>query len=781
VLHLPFTGLVTWSLPAGVALWAFALLRPASPGPGRGEPVSGGRLGAVAGSLVLAAAAIALLHTARLGPPITYESDSPDHVATIRRMLATGDAFPTDVFFRDAGPAGADPRKGLWHPEVALVCRLAAVDPLVAWRTLGCLLAALHVLNAAALGLLIAGPAGAAVGAWALLLTYGGSLPWGPLREAVFSTKLADQLALATIVAVLVDLEVRRPATRLAAAALALGTVVVHVFPAIQFALVFGTLGLGFLLRDRGVGAPLRRLTVTAVTIGVACLPYLLWRAHAAYAPANAIHTEPQGLLILWDGVRVVAAQVLWEWMGLLWVLFPLCWIPLWRRGRHQPAVLYVLTSSLAAAVILFVPPVVELLRPRLGYLLMRVIWLVPLAGLLAWLLPALARGLARGPARSRAWAAAGLAGVLLLAAPTLRDDLHVLLAPSWVAEEDWSENPLRWREDLGWLERHGSPGDVVLSDPATSYAIPMLAGLHVVTVVDQHSSPNDARALERLLDARDALDPYATWDRVRQVVRRWGVSLIVLNDRFQRPPPLAYWTPRHPWFREARARFDAAPAAFPRLYDHGDFVVYRLHREALDTLSAPPRPREFVTPGDPARLAAARSMGPGLPELVGFALDRSSARRGDTLQAVAQWHAPSRLAAGSYVVALRFDRPLPGGWRFPAFMAKPARKVLEAWRGERFRFRVDHLPAGGEYGVDQWRPDEVVRDSFPVPVPAWVAPGDYQVRVRMVHQPIYPIYRLSDFFSDEDVYSGLPVATLALEVPPPGDAPAVEAGGRSR
>src|SRR5205814_6279373 len=105
-------------------------------------------------SIVLAAT-LAFLHVVQLGPPMTYLTDSPDHIGTVRRMLAEGDAFPTDAFFRDAGRAGADPRKGLWHPAVALVCRLSHTDPLPAWRALAALLAPLVVLNAAAFAALL--------------------------------------------------------------------------------------------------------------------------------------------------------------------------------------------------------------------------------------------------------------------------------------------------------------------------------------------------------------------------------------------------------------------------------------------------------------------------------------------------------------------------------------------------------------------------------------------------------------------------------------------------
>jgi len=204
----PFTVLVALTVPANAALWMLALAHPRRFVAQRTLPVAAP--GSVAASrwaliAVLAAAGVAALNGFELGTPITYHSDSPDHIGTIRRMLETGDPFPANAFFKDAGRAGVDPRKGLWHPQVALIARLAGADPYDAWRSLSALIAPLFALNAAALGFLIGGPLAAAIAAWALVITYGGSMARGFLREAVFATKLADQLALATTVAVLAE------------------------------------------------------------------------------------------------------------------------------------------------------------------------------------------------------------------------------------------------------------------------------------------------------------------------------------------------------------------------------------------------------------------------------------------------------------------------------------------------------------------------------------------------------------------------------------------------
>ena len=785
----PFTVLTALTVPANAVLWMLALAhprrfpaavaRPALPVAARGS-VAASRWALIA---VLAAAGAAALNAAEIGTPVTYQTDSPDHVGTIRRMLETGDPFPVNAFYKDPGSAGVDPRKGLWHPQVALIARLSGTEPFDAWRALSALIAPLFALNAAALGFLIGGPLAAALAAWALVITYGGTLARGFLREAVLATKLADQLALAATVAVLSDVAhaacagpgpdppgagaPQAPASgprgmRRAAVGLALGAVAAHVFAALQFALVFGALGLGILIRDRGLSRPLRRLVTTALPVGLACLPYLLWRARSSYGPVNIIHTEPQGLLTLWDHVRIVNWGVLWDWMGSLWVLFPLAWWMLWRHGRSNVAVLYLLTTSASVALVIFDPPLVRVLEPRLGYLLMRLIWIVPLAGLLAWLVPGLVRRARRERGRPRRVAVAGLALTGLLLLPAVGDALLVLARPGRFAAAEAALSPARWRRPLEWLDTALPAGQVVLSDPGTSYAVPAFTRHYVVTMLDQHSSPNDPNALTRLLDARDALDPWGRWARTREVVDRYGVTVVVLNNRFSEIPGFDYWAPSPGWFVAARGRLDRAPAAFERIADDSDFVVYQVHREAMDKLKdAGSRPN--VTVWDPAHAPIGRRLGPQLPVLQNLRLSPGLASPGDTVRGVAEWRALEALPPGSYRVAIRFDRVLPGGFKPPRAVAKPARKLLEQLSRVRYRFRSDHLPAAGEYGVDLWQPTEVVRDSFELAVPRDAADGAYQVKVQMLRQPHYPNLRLSDYFSDDDFLSGVEAGRLIV------------------
>jgi len=758
-LGLPFTVLATWGAAANAVLWAVALRRARGPAPAPGSGL--GRASRVAIAL---AAAIAVWHVGRLGPIVTYGSDAPDHIGTIRRMMASGDPFPRDAFFRDEGPSGADPRKGLWHPQIALLSRVADMDPLESWNGLPALIAPLCLLNVAALGLLLAGSPGAAVAAWALLIAHGGSTVGGPLRQVVYSSRLVDSLALAAVVAVLCVLMAPGRGRLLAAAGLALGAVATHVFGAVILALALAGLGVGLLLRDRGLGAEARRLLGTAGLIAAVCLPYLLWRSFTSFAPGNIIHTEPQGLLRLTRGLSMVSPGVLWYAMGWGWFLFPLAWWPLWRWGRDNVAALYLLGSSIAVAALAFNPLAVAVLEPRVGYLLMRLVAALALPGLVAWMLHALVTRIARAadvPGRARAFAA--LALVLVVLSPAVRDSVEAMTVPAIVTDFERRVSPLRWREALAWMDARLEPGRVVLADPITSYSIPMMTRHYVVTMPDQHGTPNDPNALGRILDARDALDPYGSWDRLREVVARYRVEAIALNDRFAELPRLDYWAPRPEWYAAARARLDRHPGAFERVFDRDGFVVYQVRTGALDTLSGRPPSRPFVASFRPGAFPVARRMDGGLPALHRLTLWPRAAAAGDTVRGVAEWRALESAPPAAYYVSVRFDRGLPGGFRPPAWIGKPARKLLERARGERYRFAASHLPAGGAYGVDQWRPDEVVRDSFELIVPGDVAKGDFLVRVRMIRQPHYPNYRLSDYFSDDDFLAGLPAGWLRV------------------
>jgi len=296
-----------------------------------------------------------------------------------------------------------------------------------------------------------------------------------------------------------------------------------------------------------------------------------------------------------------------------------------------------------------------------------------------------------------------------------------------------------------------------------------MLTRQYVVTMLDQHSPPCDSNAVHRLVDSRDALDPYAEWARTREVLSRYGADVIVLNDRFRSIPASDFWSPRPAWFAAERARLDAHPEAFTPIVARPDFAVYRVRRGGLDALSGPPLARPYVARFRLGEEPIGRRMGPGLPDFLGLSISSAVVAPGDTLAGQIRWRGSGAHRPGSYQVAVRFDRALPWGVEPPGFLSKPVRKLIERITQHLYRFRESHLPVAGDYGVDLWEPDQVVRDSFRVAVPRSAAPGLYVVRVRMNRQPHYPNLRLSDYFFDEDTFSGLRGGAIDVRGPQGG------------
>ena len=73
-------------------------------------------------------------------------TDAPDHLSYIGRSIETGRLFPSDSFFKNGDGGFFDPRKGAWHPVMALWAFMADTSPLILWRMLPSFLAFFYLL-----------------------------------------------------------------------------------------------------------------------------------------------------------------------------------------------------------------------------------------------------------------------------------------------------------------------------------------------------------------------------------------------------------------------------------------------------------------------------------------------------------------------------------------------------------------------------------------------------------------------------------------------------------
>jgi hypothetical protein len=757
-------------LDAGVGLWALPLLgfvlaviappRPVAPADPRGLLPWAIMIGWI---LVVAAV------VGGLGAPLTYQSDSLDHIATVRRIVATRESFPTDAFFHDAGASGADPRKGTYHVALALIARAAHADPVTLWRFLPLLfipvfLLAMYVLTFTLTRSRMAG----VVSVLIFPLIYGGGPGGSELRVAVYSTRVGEIVALLAAAALIRFVE-RGGKRRLALFwAVALSAVLVHVWIALWFALAFGAYALGSLLaspaRERW-----KRFGLAFGGLLALAGPYLAFRARQSYGPQNVIHTEPQGLLLLGKGLFTVDPQAMWVWHGV-WLLVALVAVPwFWSRRRDSTGSIYLAVVTPAVLLVMLNPFVLPLVQAKLGYLTMRFIWIAPVIPAAATVITALAEGAVRGRGARRVWAGLGLAGCALMLAPAVRQAVTLVTERAQLRADEAARSAAPWYDVLAFLGTRAPDLHVLASDPVTSYSIPAYAGRQVMAFYDQHSSPNDPRGLDRILDARAVLSPFVGVARTIELLRAYGVDAVVVNQRFDRPVATDYWSMNPVLAGRTLAKFQSRPGLFRPVFEAPGAWVFALtdsaRHGALPADGAPPEP--FTLP-------AAAAAGLGRATIDGAFAQHGTriagaAAAGDTLAVTTWWSlaADSAVAPGNYIVFLRLDaRAMPRGPMYSSAYDKVYRKALERWTGRRWRFRTTHHPLNGVFAPDLWRPGEIVEDHYDMALPLNLAPGEYDVGVRMLRLPHYPNTRISDYLHDADEFSGPVVGRLTIAAP---------------
>ncbi len=719
--------------------------------------------------------ALLVLGGAWVGGTLRFTTDAPDHVGTLREILASGRYFPTEAFHLGAGILGADPRKGLLHPVYAALSRLAGLDPAAFWRWLPALTGAFPFL--AGYGFLRSAGyrAGwALAGAWVLTLSWNGGPGGDLLGISGYPNQVGAALFWLGFGASIGAL--RRPGTgAVAAAAMVLAAAVtVHPMYVVFVALLGGMLLLYALGPARPRGPALRVVVILGAALAVVLVPYLLYR-YTQYRPGNPIHTAVQGMLFLGDRTFIADPGLLWRhlgWAGL--VGFPaaaVVFLPRWRRGAAP----FLIALALVAMALLTLNPLfVPVLQERLTYLVFRSLWILPAglaAGAALGLLAAGERGAlgagdfapgapaspAPGPGRP------ARAGALLVAAAVILP--AALSLPRWTEQapaRDGIANPRIWRADLAAVDAALPPRSTVLSDPVTSYLLPAFTTQRTVAPYDQHSSPNDSLALGRILAARDVLSPGVPLLTAWETARRWGADYVLVNTAFPGPVRTDYWSFDRNALRARERAFRGSPLFRP-LLDRDGFALFAVAPTLPDSLP----PEDLRSPV----LTVPAPPGPPILDREGLALVGASAGPDtlscrDTLAVRLTW-TPTRagLPPEPLRASLRLDAlDAPGRGR-PA--EKLLRKLAAAATGTRYRARTDWIPSGGRLAFDRWTPGRAITDTVRIRPPCALAPGRYAVTVTVNRIPHMPNYRLRDYLSNRDLYAGPAVDTVTV-VPRP-------------
>ena len=687
------------------------------------------------------------------GPPLDITNDTIDHAGYVAEIVRTGDPFPTTAIYAAPGADGEDFRKALLHAIYGFIARHSGASPIDVFSMAGgfLLLMMTLIVYAASRSLLRHRVAGV-VAAVLFLVGSDWNVGTAMVRAAFYPNRFGLAFVLLFIAAA-VEYARRGPKQ-------ALRWCVVYAFAAtavhIQYAVVC-TAAAGVLVLWKNTSPcerweeHLSRTLRVALAAVAGSLPFALYRFFTAYQ-TNPLHEQVQGAVYVTDRWFMADLPRLWQTFGPLGVASLVCIPPLWAKRREVPGVGYAIAGFVTYLVIQLVPPVLTPLYAVLKYLVFRLDGIAPY-----WLLPAYFITTWRPGAR----VAKVVVVVTLIAivVPLLRQNAFT---PSVLTAER-RRGPDRWARGLFELAETLPAHSVIASDPVTSYLISAFTPHYVVCTLDQHAPPNDLRVEARMNAARDIVSPFTTAREKDRLIRAFRVTHVVINQTLPPGLILNYWTLEPVTAMESAEMFRSLRYEFEekKLADGVTSFRWR-NEERLNTLPRPtPRPVVEALPasalpvGEPAGeaiLEGAVIHGAGIiPSGGELALDLF-------------WSRSSVVPAGTYVVTVRFDRkvlPLPfDGKPFP----KLTRKLVEAWRRERYRFREDHMIVGGLFGPDAWAPGEIVEDEVRVRVPTDVAPGRYRVEARMRRVANQPNHQLRDFFFDDDSYSGVEVGEVTIQ-----------------
>ncbi|HVP37746.1 MAG TPA: hypothetical protein VMS93_01040, partial [Candidatus Saccharimonadales bacterium] len=661
--------------------------------------------------------------------------------AYFKSILRDGSVLPLREFYREATSAFIDLRKGFMHAPMAVTAAVAGVPPTELWRVWPalagpCVAACFYVLARA----LSPSRAAAALGTLGFALLYTG--PGSNFLLTVGCPKqTADALAWLAWAGAVARLRPGAPASPFPVAWVLAAASMVHVFAAVPWFFSWGLFALILLLvpsMRRHAPAAWRLLVVSALC----CAPILAWRFLVSYHPVNILHTRVDGLLILPLGYVQAPLALVQRLGATAWLSLVIS--PFFLAHDRRPERLLMCLTLWGAAGLLLNPAAMPILAPKMNYMVGRLY--VPALALCLTAMWAVdqARGLASGPLRLRAAAAVWLAAVALLVGPDLRAGVKGYGPEALAAAA--AQTPAPWGAALGFLDRSYPRAQVVASDPVTEYSVAALTRHDVLATLNQHSSPSDPEALDRIRAAQDIMSPGCGPARTAALLRRYGVDLVVVNHTF-RYRLIYYLAALDPVdYPAIEDKFRAHPEVFREVFHGPGQWVYQVRPEALSAYASlpgpawpelqPPAGRPAVDVGEGTWLADAR-------------LEPHRVARGDSavLECLVRRAAPP--APGDPLMA-RVD--LATDYRgAPRWLPQRLRRLaLQRREGRRYRLHSYAMLGGSGGAPEYWPPGRWVAWRSVLYVPRRAAPGPYRLLVRVERQEMVPSMSLREYLSDD-------------------------------
>jgi hypothetical protein len=738
----------------------------------RAEPTAGAagieRSRLESAALFLAAAALSVYFVAspaRIRP----DGDAFVHIGLVRTMIADDTLSPGDPLappvYAKAGPATSDPRTGALHPFLAAAASLARVDALDLWRALPAAAAPMGFLAFGVFAAALLPGSGYVAFSLALFLMFQGGIGREFFGAIAYGQHLALVFYWLSIVLALRYAREGGAGALVLASLLVFGGALIHVDVLIHWALALA----GILVFQRAFGfTPRRAIVFCAVTASCAAVVGA-WRLAATYAGGNVLHTHPQGLLYFFDiGDRffVPSPAEIVRKNGLLFfaALFLVPFLLLVKR--HRRFALMSLALSLPPLVTALNPLACPPLYGKIHYLVHRFLLNVPAFVVTALVLGSLLGWALRGGLRRKAVCAALLflwARVFLVAAGGWAADLRA-------AGKAGADVLSAEMADAARFVNERIPAkSVVLSDPATGYALSAFTHARVVAVLGQHGNPNDRYPLERLAAVHTVMSPYTFQIETVAAIRRFAVEYVVVNGSFDSPYHafLADWDPA--FKAHIEGKLGSLDAVFSRVYENGKVAIYRVENGSFDRVTWEPLPPYLDAPRFAVEPCSSAST-TGEPEassgaaVAAMGVEPWEALPGETVR-VGVGYGGGGHPGYSFplTLRLRFDdrRYFETARRFPG--DKYLRRFRERRENVFRRFRVDHEPFGGYVRVSEWPPGRNCYEEIEVRLPRSLGEAVYDVRWQLAEETILPNFAVRDFLFNEDSYAGSRCAEISV------------------
>jgi hypothetical protein len=700
------------------------------------------------------------------GDPILLTGDSQDHIAYIDAVSRSHEVFPEQFIYRDGGMLTRDLRKGLLHSMWGTIDAVTrSGDFLPSWPLISWIGSLLLLLSILCLGIQLFGSQYIGIlGVILYILFYQRGLAGHSLTMAAYGFYFGKLFYFSFLM--FLPSCMRKPVWKniLPVAISSFAAVGTH----ISYIMIMAFVMLAFFLfeyfqtiREKRLRLLTRAMPLTSLAVVLPNIPYLLMRYVRDYNPANEIHTHVHGMLFLTDKLAVVNPILLYHSDGPLMILALAAVILLWKPSRRDANLRLVLGAVSGVFILVFNPLWVPFIMNRITYLIVRFAAAPPFMLIAAYLLYALYQGMkGRGRVVSRTVTVTGwIIVVILLTQPLIRNFTQFAWAGA-PRRTAMGASALNLRDLFTEIKKNVPAGAVIASDPMTGYCIPAFSDDFTLCTYDQHSTPNDSTALDRIRACRDIYLPQSSCRDITEILEEYGAGYIVINGRIPKRVRGQYWTPDRDAAEAAAANISACDN-FSEIYSHDSIYLFKvLGKAGEDTVNT--RRRTLKTyEGDFNDLAPSGVDG---IYISGGGVSRNSIDRGDTLRLYVEWSVKRPVRFGSYVTYIRFDTDFDKGPLFRSWYGKVYRKILEKISGQRYRFRDDRLPFDGIFPPDTWPEGSILRDEFRIIVPGDIAPGRYTISVKLDNAPHVSNLRLKDLLSDDDFYDGPDLMTIEIK-----------------